>query len=202
MRSSKQGRNRWVAIVLVAATASGRAVSQEVRDLTNSDPTEEQLIEILKPKTDPNDLGGARGFGVKERVKCSLRDTGGTRKVGLKPLSDVAAIRVHFAFNSTAILPEASRALDTLGKALASQALASSCFQIKGHTDSVGSDSYNDRLSQERAAAVVRYLSTHFGIGSDRLESVGFGERLPLADNSSEEGRSKNRRVEIVNVGS
>src|SRR6185295_9866236 len=175
MHDSKLQRNCWIAIVLIAA-AGGSAVSQEVRDLTSIDPTEEELIEILKPKAELDDLGSARGLGVKVRAKCSLKNAGRSRGLGLKPISDVAAIQVRFAFNSVAILPEASHNLDILGKALTSQTLAPSCFQIKGHTDNVGSDAYNDRLSQDRAAAVVRYLTTHFGVDPDRLDAVGFGE--------------------------
>ena len=53
-----------------------------------------------------------------------------------------------------------------------------------------------------RAEAVVQYLINRFGIEPERLDAVGFGEHKPLADNTTEEGRSKNRRVEIVNVGS
>lgn len=201
MRESKLDKNRWVATLLVAAVTGGVAVAQEVKDLTNGDPTEEQLIEILKPKVDPD---GVRGIGVaKQRAKCTLRRPDGSRGIGLlKPISDVAAIRVLFAYNSSEILPEAGHALDALGKALASTTLAPSCFQIKGHTDSLGSEPYNDRLSQRRATAVVHYLSTHFSIEPDRLDAVGLGKRHPIADNSTEEGRSHNRRVEIVNVGS
>jgi outer membrane protein OmpA-like peptidoglycan-associated protein len=204
MRKAKLEKGRWIATLLVAAMAGGVAVAQEVKDLTSSDPTEEQLIEILKPKMNPDDLGEARGIGVAhQRAKCTLRRPDGSRGIGLlKPISDVAAIRILFAYNSSEILQEASRALDTLGKALASTRLAPSCFQIKGHTDSAGSDTYNDRLSQRRAEAVVHYLSAHFNIEPDRLDAIGLGKHHPIADNSTDEGRSHNRRVEIVNVGS
>ena len=201
MRERKFLRLRWIAAVLIAATASSSAAFQEVNDLTSSNPTPEQLIEILKPMVEQN-LGGARGIGVSQRPKCSLKQAGGSRGIGLKPISDVAALRVHFAYNSAEILPEARQVLDNLGKALSSHDLSASCFQIMGHTDSMGSDSYNDRLSQARAEAVVRYLTRHFGIEPDRLDTVGFGESKPLAENATEEGRSKNRRVEIVTVGS
>jgi outer membrane protein OmpA-like peptidoglycan-associated protein len=196
-------KNPWLATLLAATVTAGAAVAQEVKDLTGNDPTEEQLIEILKPKEGLDGLGDARGVGIAPpRAKCTLKRPDGSRGVGLKPISDVAAIRILFAFNSAEVLPEAGRALDTLGRALASQALAPSCFQIKGHTDSIGSDSYNDRLSQRRAEVVVQYLSTHFNIEPDRLDAIGLGKRHPIADNSTEEGRSHNRRVEIVNVGS
>jgi outer membrane protein OmpA-like peptidoglycan-associated protein len=201
MFDRKQNQRFGIAAILLAATAVGPGIAQEVRDLTSSDPTEEQLIEVLKPKTEADGVRGI-GLAVKPRPKCTLKQTGGTRGIGLKPISDVAAIRIQFAFNSAELRPEASIALDRLGKALTSPTLAPSCFQIKGHTDGVGSDSYNDRLSQRRAEAVRLYLTTHFSIEPERLDAVGLGKHQPIADNSTDEGRSKNRRVEIVNVSS
>jgi outer membrane protein OmpA-like peptidoglycan-associated protein len=69
-------------------------------------------------------------------------------------------------------------------------------FTVEGHTDSVGRASYNKKLSDERAASVMEYLISN-GVDESRLESKGFGEEQPTADNSTAEGRAKNRRVEI-----
>jgi len=69
-------------------------------------------------------------------------------------------------------------------------------IHIIGHTDSTGSESYNQQLSEKRANSVARYLSQN-GVQSDRMRMVGRGETLPVADNSSSAGRSQNRRVEI-----
>ena len=74
-------------------------------------------------------------------------------------------------------------------------------MQIEGHTDSRGSDAYNQKLSQRRAQSVIRYLAASFGIEEDRLLAVGKGEGEPLADNGTDSGRQKNRRVQIVNIG-
>jgi outer membrane protein OmpA-like peptidoglycan-associated protein len=68
---------------------------------------------------------------------------------------------------------------------------------IAGHTDSVGSDSDNQILSQRRAEAVARYFASQ-EVASIRLEAVGFGEQRPVADNSSKAGKQQNRRVEIT----
>jgi outer membrane protein OmpA-like peptidoglycan-associated protein len=199
MFDRKQNRRFWITAVCLAATAAGTGLAQEVKDLTNGDPTEEQLIEVLKPKAEAD---GVRGIGLRAKPgpKCTIKQTGGTRGIGLKPISDVAAIHIPFAFNSAEIQPEASILLDRLGKALTSATLAPSCFQVRGHTDNIGSDGYNDRLSQRRADAVLNYLTAHFHIEPDRLDAIGRGKRQPIADNASDEGRSKNRRVEIVNV--
>jgi outer membrane protein OmpA-like peptidoglycan-associated protein len=68
--------------------------------------------------------------------------------------------------------------------------------RVIGHTDSTGSDAINDPLSRQRAESVARYLEDR-GVPSNRVEAVGRGEHEPIADNSSDAGRAKNRRVEI-----
>ena len=69
---------------------------------------------------------------------------------------------------------------------------------IQGHTDNVGTEASNIKLSQERADSVKAYLVDKFGIASDRLRAVGYGPNKPIASNDTEEGRQKNRRVEAV----
>ncbi len=69
-----------------------------------------------------------------------------------------------------------------------------------GHTDSVGSDAYNQKLSVRRAEAVKAYLASK-GIEKNRIYTEGKGEKQPIADNQTKEGRAKNRRVEIEVVG-
>lgn len=69
---------------------------------------------------------------------------------------------------------------------------------IEGHTDDRGSDGYNMRLSQSRAEAVKRYLTRVLGVDGSRLDVKGYGESKPLASNTSDDGRSQNRRVELV----
>lgn len=67
---------------------------------------------------------------------------------------------------------------------------------VEGHTDSVGTDQYNQRLSERRAQAVRDVLVNQYGVSGQRVDSVGYGETRPVADNSTEEGRQINRRVE------
>ncbi|MBE7373538.1 OmpA family protein [Pseudomonas lopnurensis] len=67
---------------------------------------------------------------------------------------------------------------------------------VEGHTDSVGTDQYNQRLSERRAEAVRNVLVNEYGVESGRVNSVGYGESRPVADNATEEGRQINRRVE------
>ena len=70
-------------------------------------------------------------------------------------------------------------------------------FEVQGHCDNTGSDNVNDPLSQKRAEAIVAALVKQ-GISMDRLTAVGKGSHSPIADNSTAEGRAKNRRVEFV----
>ncbi len=70
---------------------------------------------------------------------------------------------------------------------------------IQGHTDSTGPEEYNQTLSEKRAASVANYLKMN-GVNTERLTAVGFGETLPVADNTTAEGRSENRRVSFVIV--
>ena len=72
-------------------------------------------------------------------------------------------------------------------------------IEVAGHTDSRGSDAYNMNLSQQRAEAVRTYLVGK-GIAADRLSAKGYGESQPVADNATDEGRFKNRRVELVPI--
>jgi outer membrane protein OmpA-like peptidoglycan-associated protein len=73
-------------------------------------------------------------------------------------------------------------------------------LQVEGHTDSVGSDEYNQTLSEKRAGAVRDYLVQQ-GISADNIESRGFGKTVPIASNDTPEGRQQNRRVELVLSG-
>jgi outer membrane protein OmpA-like peptidoglycan-associated protein len=67
---------------------------------------------------------------------------------------------------------------------------------VEGHTDSVGSDVYNQKLSERRANAVRDVLVNQYGVGADRVNAVGYGEARPVADNATDSGRAVNRRVE------
>lgn len=73
-------------------------------------------------------------------------------------------------------------------------------IQVAGHTDSVGADAANQRLSERRAASVVSFLTSR-GIDASRMRSLGFGEDRPVADNTTKEGRSRNRRIEFSVAG-
>lgn len=69
---------------------------------------------------------------------------------------------------------------------------------VEGHTDEIGSQEYNQALSESRAKSVRQYMIDKFGMDGSRISAVGYGEELPVATNDTEEGRQKNRRVDAV----
>jgi len=101
---------------------------------------------------------------------------------------------VSFDTNSATVKPQMRHVLDTFANSL--QGDQNARVTIVGHTDSTGSDAVNNPLSLERAQSVRDYLSGR-GVSPTRVEVAGHGEREPVADNSTEAGRAKNRRVEI-----
>jgi OOP family OmpA-OmpF porin len=111
------------------------------------------------------------------------------------------ALDVLFPFNSAVILPKYHEALNKLGTVLAEPQYNAYHIQIEGHTDAVGSEVYNQTLSERRAASVKEYLVQQFHIDPTRLTVKGLGEAKPVTTNDTEAGRSKNRRVEVVNPG-
>lgn len=111
----------------------------------------------------------------------------------------VATHGILFATNSDLIRPESTPTLKEIGDMLTAHPELR--LSIEGHTDSDGDDAHNMDLSGRRAAAVKTYLVQSLGINAGRLETVGFGESKPAADNATPEGKQQNRRVELVRQG-
>jgi outer membrane protein OmpA-like peptidoglycan-associated protein len=108
----------------------------------------------------------------------------------------VALYGIYFDTDKADIKPESQPALEEITKLL-KQDPALKLFVV-GHTDNVGAHDYNLGLSERRAAAVVKALTTKHGIAAARLKPAGVGMLSPVAPNDSEQGRAKNRRVELV----
>ncbi len=102
--------------------------------------------------------------------------------------------KVFFETNSAKLKKESLGGLGELYVALKGNPKME--IEIAGHTDNVGDDSYNLKLSHQRASSVISYLVEH-GIEKERLAAKGYGETQPIADNDTPEGRAKNRRTEV-----
>ena len=137
---------------------------------------------VVRPGT-PRPAPPAAGEDVVtvEEVERALLDTG-----------LFSTSRVNFEFGEAALIPASRDIADAVADVL--RRYPALRVRVGGHTDAVGSDAFNLRLSQDRAQAVVDYL-VGAGVAADRLVAVGYGEREPIASNDTETGRALNRRV-------
>ena len=187
MRSTRCRRFRRArcAAALVAAAALGavlpgtsaaQSAAPGVTDLTTANANAIQAGDIVEALAVP------RGTVIRPSARPTVR------------------LPIYFEFNSAELKPEARELLEKVGSALASEDLETFRFSVEGHTDNVGSEDYNSRLSSERAKAVKTFLARR-GVDSLRLQTVGHGESQPVAPNEDENGRQRNRRVELINTG-
>jgi outer membrane protein OmpA-like peptidoglycan-associated protein len=125
--------------------------------------------------------------------------------VGAKDLGSELAKNCHitlygvlFDFNRATLKPESDPALGRVRAMLQKDMILK--IEVQGHTDGVGNDTYNQTLSEARANSVVAWLTRH-EITADRLTAKGYGKTTPIADNDTDQGRARNRRVEAARVG-
>ncbi len=143
--------------------------------------------------------GAAVGYNMDKQIKQLREQTAGSG-VDVTPTDNGTAILVNlpngvtFDTDSTVIKPTFRDTLDRVAQSMVQY--PNSLIDVYGHTDSTGSDAYNQQLSERRAQAVAAYLSSR-GVAASRIRSQGFGETQPVASNETEEGRAANRRVEI-----
>jgi outer membrane protein OmpA-like peptidoglycan-associated protein len=105
------------------------------------------------------------------------------------------ALYINFETGSATIQQDSMSQLEQVAKLLQSDPALK--LEVGGHTDNVGTPETNQKLSDARARSVVASIVTH-GVAADRLTAKGYGQTTPIADNRTEEGRAKNRRVELV----
>lgn len=115
--------------------------------------------------------------------------------------TDIQAIKdalksVLFEYNSDKLTAQSMATLDVIAPILTSDKIKNARWLVEGHTDSKGGDKYNMELSKKRAASVEAYLASK-GVPSSILKSVGFGKTLPITTNDTDDGRARNRRVEL-----
>jgi outer membrane protein OmpA-like peptidoglycan-associated protein len=144
--------------------------------------------------------GGAVGYYMDQqeaKLRAELEGTG----VSITRIGDNITLNmpgnVTFATDSADLRPAFFDVLNSVGKVL--KEFDQTVVEVAGHTDSTGSEGYNQALSERRASSVSLYLEGR-GIGGQRLLTVGMGEQRPVADNATVEGRQANRRVELTMV--
>lgn len=141
--------------------------------------------------------GGAVGAYMDRQEADLRRQTAGTGVDVIRQGDDLILrmpSNVTFPVDSSAIQPQFRPTLDQVAQTLSSY--NQTYIDVLGHTDSTGSDAYNQALSERRAQSVADYLSMQ-GVARARMGIRGYGETQPIASNETEEGRSQNRRVEI-----
>ncbi|WP_331351911.1 OmpA family protein [Cellvibrio sp. UBA7671] len=138
------------------------------------------------------------GDGVLDS-KDQCPDTPKTHKVdavgcSLK-LTESVAIELNITFDTAKSIIKPEFESEVANLATFMNQYADTVVTVEGHTDSQGSDAYNQKLSQSRADSVKAALITKYGIGADRVNAIGYGEAKPIADNMNAAGREQNRRV-------
>ncbi|MDX1453662.1 MAG: OmpA family protein [Oleiphilaceae bacterium] len=143
-------------------------------------------------------VGGGIGYymDVQEaKLRKQLRDTGVSVQREGNNINLIMPGNITFASNSPTINASFYSVLDSV--ALVLKEYDRTLVVVAGHTDSDGSEAYNQTLSMNRASSVSYYLQSR-GVSEVRLETVGFGESQPVASNNTKEGKQANRRVEIT----
>lgn len=123
----------------------------------------------------------------------------GLKLTGLENIVPRVGALIYFDIDSSTILQDSYSLLDEYGKAM-TNGLREFVVVVAGHTDNTGSLEYNRKLSEKRAIAVKDYLIKNFDINPNQIIAKGYGEIKPIAENDTNEGRNKNRRVEFLRI--
>ncbi len=145
-----------------------------------------------------NEFSGYEFSAVKvQEMSQEMEATADSLAQEIEKSGRAAVYGINFDTGKALLKPESDKVLGEIATLLKNN--PSWKMKVEGHTDNVGLKATNQTLSQQRAAAVVTWLASH-GVDRVRLTSLGFGDTKPLADNGGEEGRAKNRRVELVKL--
>lgn len=186
----KYNRDLCIHTVNVGTSASGKMVMDRIAELRS-----------CGVKVNYEDLSSE--MGMKQFVKDVFYDEVIVEEAKPAPkpapapapeIEEVISFRsVNFDFDSSAIKPEMEPILDEAAMILMDM---NKPVVLEGHTCNIGAEAYNQGLSERRAASVMKYLEAK-GVSAMKMETIGFGESNPVADNNTEEGRRLNRRVDI-----
>jgi len=187
--------SRLLSALLLAGAVLLPAHAADATDapvLKDKQVTESALIDALAIEAPQAASGGTRGF------KPAAPGTGAAATPPKPAGPGKANLLITFNTNSATLTGESQAMLDTVGKALQSDALAGLTFRVEGHADARGDADANKKLSQQRAESVVGYLVSKHGVLPERLQPQGKGAAEPL--NKERVDAPENRRVTIVTV--
>lgn len=156
---------------------------------------EAKIPEVVKPVSEPVVIkkvdGDDDGDGVPNSLdKCP--NTSPNVKVNKDGCVETVNLKINFDFNKADVKPQYDSTITNFANTMKGNSTYDA--KIEAHTDSKGSDLYNQKLSEKRASSVVNSLVSK-GVDRNSLQSVGYGESQPIASNDTEEGRAENRRV-------
>jgi outer membrane protein OmpA-like peptidoglycan-associated protein len=196
-----------LSIVTISAALSMTAGLAMAGDTVSAD----KILGALKPK--PVTRGLSTGPQVDTAAQAreisfvnTLRNRK-TRSLSLGERQEIAELaatkpkidlEIQFDYNSADISKNSVSAVQELGKALSNASLKGSTFVVAGHTDAIGSEPYNQDLSERRADTIKRYLTEKHGIAGSDLVTVGYGESKPKDPSAPTD--PTNRRVQVVNM--
>jgi outer membrane protein OmpA-like peptidoglycan-associated protein len=158
---------------------------QETKTGLESELAKKQQILLEKQRQEEKMRGIETMFAPFEAKVIREGDSLRIRLVGLR-----------FPSGKSTIQPEYFSLLTKLQRAI--REFPNAAIVIEGHSDNVGNDAYNLNLSTDRARAVQQYLIANMGLPEERVQAVGYGSERPVANNATEEGRSQNRRIDVV----
>jgi outer membrane protein OmpA-like peptidoglycan-associated protein len=200
-------RFHGISIVTIGAALSMTAGQAFAGDTVSAD----QILSALKPKPATRGLStGAPVDTAAQAKEASFVDTlrnRKTRSLSLGERQEIAELaatkpkidlEIRFDYNSAAISKSSMPAVQELGKALSNASLKGSTFVVAGHTDAIGSEAFNQDLSERRADTIKKYLTEKYGLNGSDLVTVGYGKTQPKDPNAPRD--PINRRVQVVNM--
>ncbi|MDE2006696.1 MAG: OmpA family protein [Rhodospirillales bacterium] len=180
----------------LAALIVGAGLALPGLAAAQSTPSPNAIVRALTPTTGS---GETRGIRVVHGAGGAAASGPASAPVAPRPAS--VSLTVDFASGSAELTPAAMRTLDALGKALNDPKLVHDRFRIEGHTDTVGTATGNQALSEARAKRVAQYLEDKYGVTPARLSAIGMGEQGLAVQTPPQTPDARNRRVVVINEG-
>jgi peptidoglycan-associated lipoprotein len=198
-----------VATVALSGCATKKYVGREVGEINQKVDTLNGEMEKTQERVRQSET---RIDDVDKQAQAGISDAKGSAQQALKRATEAERAakgkliytvtlsndKVTFPVNRAAVSPDARSLVDEAIAQLKAENRGV-YFEIEGHTDSTGPDTYNEKLGLDRATAVRNYMHDQLGIALNRLEVISYGETKPVVDNKTKEHRAQNRRV-VINV--